>query len=126
MKFDLMGIVFMAVAIFGGNYVGSMLAGYLGGTGGLLGTFIVGLAVYAVYSLLTGQKLAILSGVIFALCVYISGIIVSVVSTNIGIGGGIVGVLINAVVLSFLWGWAKGKGSPVASVTTTKSKKRKR
>jgi hypothetical protein len=117
--FDLMAIVFMAVAIIVANLFGPMLAGIVGVGGGLIGAFVIGLVVYAIYSLLTGGKMTIFHAIIFAVLVYISGFITAWISSATGFGGGIVGLILEAIVLSFLWGYfGKGKSGIEPKATT--------
>lgn len=103
----------MVIAIVLGNTVGAMMATWIGMGGGLIGAFIVGLVIYAIFAILTGQNISLIMGIIFAILVYISGIITAWISSATGFGGGLVGLLLNAIVLSMLWGYfGKGK-SPV-------------
>jgi len=115
MKFDFMGIVFMIVAILAGNWGGAYLSSFIGVTGGLIGAFLVGFVIYAVFALLTGMKLDMMQGAIFAVLVYVSGIVTATISSMTGFGGGVITLLMQAVVISAVWGYfGKGKQeSPV-------------
>lgn len=125
MKFDLMGIVFMAIAITIANFVGPMLSGVVGMSGGLLGTFILGAIVYAVYCLLTGTKMSLFGGAIFAVLVYVSGIVSAMITSATGFGGGLIGLFVEAMILSLAWGYF-GKGKSPISTKTSKQRSKKR
>lgn len=122
MKFNILGIILMMAAIWLGSMFGSGVASMFGFGGGIVGAVIVGLLTYVVYTLISGQKINIMSGVIFALLVYVAQLVSGLIASNTGFGGGIIGLFITAVVLSFLWGYiGKGSNSPI---TLGKSKGR--
>lgn len=128
-KFDIMGIVLMGIACWLGTIGGAMLAGMIGLGGGLIGALVVGFIIYAIYTLLTGGKLKIFSGLIFAVLVYIAQIITGVLAGTTGLGGGLIGFFFTAVILSFLWGWFGGRGaSPITtgSARTPRHKRRRK
>ena len=131
MKFDIMGILFMAVAIWLGTSIGSGLAGMVGFGGGILGALVVGFVVYLIWAVLSGVPIKLLSGVIFAVLVWIAQMIMGLVGGRLGLGGGILGLILTAVMLSFLWGWFGGRGDADAGIIAPakahrKSKRRKR
>lgn len=103
MKFDVMGLVFMFVAIWVGNLLAPMLGGYIGLTGGLVGTFISGLCIYAVFCLVSGTKMSIFGAVLFSISVYISAIATGYISGYFGFITGMVAVLVQACVLSLIF-----------------------
>lgn len=124
--FDLMGIIFMLIAIVLGNMVGAMVAGMVGMGGGLIGAFIIGVVIYAIFCFLTGSEMNMMSGLIFAILVYISGIATTWIGSATGLTGGFIGLVLNAIVLSILWGYfGKGK-SPLKAETTTKRTPRRK
>lgn len=116
MKFDIMGIVLMMVAIVAGTFIGNMIGtsiGFLGG--GLIGALVVGFIVYLVWALLNGKGIDIMDGVLFSVMVYLSQIIQNALSGLIGFGGSILGLFFSAVILSFLVGAVLGsKDAPIA------------
>jgi hypothetical protein len=110
MKFDLMGIVFMIVAIAIGQLLGGYLTSYLGSLGGgLAGTFIVGFIVYVIYTFMTKGKFGIMSALIFSVLIYIANMAAGYVDGMIGIGGGVLTLVITGLIASLLWGWIGGK-----------------
>lgn len=118
-KFDIMSIIFMMIAITLGSLIGSMVAGWLGFAGGIIGTVLVGFITYAIYCFLRGQKIVLWSGVIFSVMVWLANMIGGAVTGATGFGGGLIGLAMTALILSFLWGYF-GKG------TSTKSKTRRK
>lgn len=118
MKFDIMGIVLMMVAIWAGTFIGNMVAGMVGFAGGLVGAIIIGFVVYLVWTLLNGGKIDLMNGVMFSVLVYLAQLIQNILSGVIGFGGSIVGLFFSAVILSFLVGAVLGtKDAPVAMGT---------
>ena len=115
MKFDIMGIILMMVAIAGGTFGGNMVAGMIGFSGGLIGAIIVGFVVYLVWTLINGRKIDLMDGILFSVLVYLAQMIQNMLSSYIGFAGGIIGLFFSAVILSFLVGAVLGaKESPVA------------
>lgn len=110
MKFDIMGLVFMVVAIWVGNFAGPMLGGYFGAGAGLLGAFVTGIIIYAVYSLITGSKMTLFGAVIFAVCVYISVMVTGMVTGMSGLLTGWVAIFVQAIILSLIYSWIAPKG----------------
>ena len=110
MRFNIMGIIFMMIAIWLGTMIGSSVAAMLGFAGGIIGAFVVGFMVYIVWALISGQRINLLNGAIFAVLVYIAQLISGIIFGATGWGGGIIGYFITALILSFLWGWM-GRGS---------------
>ena len=125
MRFNIMGIIFMMVAIWLGTMIGSSVASMLGFAGGIIGAVVVGFMVYIVWALISGQKINLMNGVIFAVLVYVAQLISGMVFGATGFGGGIIGYFITAFILSFLWGWI-GRGSAKTSGIVTAKGKRKR
>ena len=110
MKFDLMGIVFMIVAIALGQFLAGYLSGYLGDIGGgLAGTFIAGFLGYVIYTFLTKAKFGVTSALIFTVLIYVANMIASYVDSMVGLGGGVLTLVITGLVASLLWGWIGGK-----------------
>jgi len=103
----------MFVAIWLGSMIGSGVASMLGMAGGILGAVVVGGVVYAIFALVKGEKMSLMSGLIFAVLVYVAQLLAGMVSGALGMGGGLVVLGIEAVLLSFLWGsfGASGKKS---------------
>lgn len=112
MKFDLMGIILMIVAIALGQLLGGYLTEYLGSLGGgLAGTFIIGFLVYVIYTFLTKGKFGITSALIFTVLIYVSNMAAGYVDGMIGLGGGILTLVLTGLIASLLWGWIGGKSS---------------
>jgi hypothetical protein len=110
MKFDLMGICMMIVAIALGQFLGGYLTGYLGSLGGgLAGTFLVGFVVYVVYTFLTKGKFGITSALIFSVLIYVSNLAAGYVDSMIGLGGGVLTLVMTGFIASLLWGWIGGR-----------------
>ena len=110
MKFDIMGIVFMIVAIALAQFVSPFLAGYLGSLGGgIAGVFIVGLIAYVAYTFLTKGKFGIMGAVIFAVLIYVASMIAAYVDGMLGLGGGVLTLILTGFVASLLWGYIGGK-----------------
>lgn len=115
MKFDLMGIILMMVAIWLGTSGGNMIAMMIGFAGGLIGAIIVGLVVYLVWALLNGRKIDIMDGILFAVLVYLAQLIQNALVGVIGFGGSLIGLFFTAVILSLLVGFVLGpKDAPVS------------
>lgn len=93
----------MVVAIVAGNLAGPMLAGFVGFGGGLVGAFVSGLVIYAIYALLTGTPMNLFGAVTFSIAVYASVIITGLVSGYLGFVSGLVATLVQAVFLSVVW-----------------------
>jgi len=112
MKFDLMGIVLMIIAIAVGQFVGSYLVGYMGGLGaGIIGSLAVGLIIYVIYSFVSKGKFTVMNAIIFSILIYVANLVAGYVSTLIGIGGGYITLIVAGVVMSLLWGWVGGKAA---------------
>jgi len=101
---NIMGVLFMLIAIWLGTSVGGSLTMAVGLGGGLIGSFIAGFVVYLIYALLSGFKLELMSGLIFAIMVWLATTVAGLFAFT-----GIIGLFITAIILSFLWG-AFGKG----------------
>ena len=118
-SFDLFGIILMAIAILLGNMLGGVLGSMIGFGGGILGTIMVGFVIYAIYTFITGAKIEIVSGLIFAACVWVANLLTGVVGGVVGIGGGLVIFILQVVFLSLIWGFigAKRKGQAKAPIS---------
>jgi len=115
MKFDIMGIVLMMVAIWAGTFIGNIVVGMVGFAGGLVGAIIIGFVVYLIWTLMKGLKIDLMDGLMFSVLVYLAQLIQTALSGFIGFGGSIIGLFFSAVILSFLVGAVLGtKDAPVA------------
>jgi len=103
MKFDVMGLIFMFVAIFVGNLLGPMLSGFLPVSGALFGVFVTGGCIYVVFCIVSGTKMSIFGGVVFSISVYVSTIVTGYISGYFGFITGIVATLVQACVLSLIF-----------------------
>jgi len=112
MMFDLMRIIFMVISIVLGNVAGVLLAQRIPVGGALLGAWIVGVVIYLIYSLLAGQQLSALGAVVFGILNFISTTLTGLISAQTGMIGGIVGIIVQAMILSLLWGWIGGQKPP--------------
>lgn len=108
-RFDVFGIVLMAIAIALGNMVGGWIAGWIGFAGGIIGVFIVGAVIYLVYMMISGGKIEIMGAIIFSVLIYVAQLLAGILGGFVGVGGGIVTLIITAVLVSLLWGWFGGK-----------------
>lgn len=121
-QFNIMSIIFMMIAIGLGTLFGSPLAGIFGFTGGIIGAILVGLVIYAIWAVLSGQKLNMWQGIMFAILVWLANIISGVIQGATGFGGGIIGLAVTALIVSFLWGYF-GSGGSASLIATGKQKK---
>ena len=126
MRFNIMGIIFMMVAIWLGTMIGSSVAAMLGFAGGIIGAIVVGFMVYIVWALISGQRINLMNGVIFAVLVYIAQLISGMIFGVTGWGGGIIGYFITAFILSFLWGWIGRGSAKTLGISTGKTSKTRR
>ncbi len=108
-RFDLFGIILMIIAIALGNIVGGMIAGWIGFAGGIIGVFVVGVVIYAIYMFATGGKIRIMGAVIFSVLIYIAQMLAGTLGGFVGVTGGIVTLVFTALIVSILWGWIGGK-----------------
>ena len=112
MKFDMMGIVFMIVAIALAQFLSGYLTPYLGSlAGGLTGVFITGLLAYVVYTFVTKGKFGLVSALLFSVLIYISNMAAGYVDSMIGLGGGLITLVVTGFIASLLWGWIGGRGT---------------
>lgn len=118
MVFDVMQIVFMAISIILGNFAGAFLGGIIGIGGAIIGTVIVGVVIYYIFSMLSGQKTMVMGAILFGVCNYISTIITGYVGTMTNLQGGIIAIFAQALFLSILWGYLGGKAQPSGTVKT--------
>ena len=127
LKFSIFGIVLMALAIGLGSVVGNALAGMIGFAGGIIGTLITGFVVYVIYAFMSGMPIKLFGGIIFALMVWLANMMAGLVHGWTGFGGGIIGLIISAVILSFLWGnWGAGMAGQSGISTSKKASTKKR
>lgn len=128
MKFGLFGVIIMMVAIGFGGLIGSGVAGMFGLVGGIIGSLVVGFIVYIIYAVLMGVPINPLAGAVFAIMVWIANMFAGVIQSMTGLGGGIIGLAISAVILSIIWGnyGASIAGQPTATGKTKKKSKRKK
>lgn len=108
-QFDIVGIIFMWIAIYVGNIMGPLLGGTIGITAGLFGTFIVGLCIYLIFCLVTGTKISIWGAVLFSISVYASVLITGLISGYTGFVTGWMSTIVQAIVLSLIFGWIAPK-----------------
>jgi len=125
-KINIMSTVIMACAIGLGTIVGNALGNMIGLAGGIIGTIIVGFVVYLLFAFLSGMPIRILAGVVFAIMVWIANMIAGKIHTLTGFGGGIIGLLISAFIMMFLWGNFGASISGQATSTAKTSHKKKR
>lgn len=104
-----MRIAFMFVSIVAGNFVGAYVSSFIGFGGALVGAFIVGVAVYYIYSLLSGQPTSIIGAVVFGILNYVSTMITGYIGSMTGFATGILALFVQVLVLAMLWGWIGGK-----------------
>lgn len=113
LKFDIMGIIFMWIAIYAGNILGPMLGGTIGITAGLFGTFITGFVIYIIFCLVTGTKMSIWGAVLFSISVYASVLITGLVTGQLGFITGWMITFVQAILLSVIFGWIAPKEQTV-------------
>lgn len=121
-----MGIIFMMVAIWLGTMIGSSVASMLGFAGGIIGSVVVGFMVYIVWALISGQRINLMNGSIFAVLVYVAQLISGMIFGATGWGGGIIGYFMTAFILSFLWGWIGRGSAKTLGISTGKTSKTRR
>ena len=114
MKFDLLGLIFMVIAIWVGNFLGPMLGGFVGLGAGLIGAFISGIVIYLIYSMLTGSKMSIMGAVIFAIAVYASTIITGYITGMFGFISGIFATFVQAIFVGIIFSWVAPKAKAEA------------
>lgn len=110
MKFDIIGVIFMWIAIYAGNILGPMLGSTIGLTAGLFGSFITGFVIYIVFCLITGTKMSIWGAVLFSISVYASVIMTGLISGYAGFITGWMTTVVQALILSLIFGWFAPKG----------------
>lgn len=110
-KFDLIGIIIMIIAIAIGQFVSSgWLIPMLGSiAGGIIGSAITGLVIYAIYTFLTGGRFGLMNAIIFIVVVYVANLLAGYVAAFFGAGSGYISLVVAGVFASFLWGWVGGK-----------------
>lgn len=110
MSFDMMRIIFMVISIVLGGVVASFVSNYLGTGGGFLGAIIVGIAIYYIYSLLVQQPTSIYGAILFGIVNFIATFIMGLIGARTGIAGGFISLILEASILSLLWGYLGAKG----------------
>jgi hypothetical protein len=120
-KFDVFSVILMALAIGLGSVVGNALANMIGFAGGIIGSMITGFVVYVIFAFLSGIPIRVIAGIIFAVMVWLANMLAGMVHGWTGFGGGIIGLFISAIILSFLWG---NFGASMAGTPTTTSTKK--
>lgn len=108
-NFDIIGIIFMWIAIYVGNIMGPMLGGTIGITAGLFGTFITGLIIYLIFCLVTGTKMSIWGAVLFSISVYASVLITGLITGQLGMVTAWISTIVQALTLSLIFGWIAPK-----------------
>lgn len=112
MKLNIMAFVMMIIAIAIGNILGGYLLDYIGGTyaSGIFGSLIVGFVCYIVYALATKSKIRLMSGIFFAVLVYVAGLLAGYVSDAFALGSADLMVyVVTGAIMAVLWGWIGGK-----------------
>ena len=109
MIFDLMRIVFMLISIVVGNFAGATVSQYIGFGGALIGALIIGVIIYYLYSLMSGQPTSLVGAIVFGILNYISTVITAYIGSMTTLTVGILALLVQALILSALWGWVGGK-----------------
>jgi hypothetical protein len=110
MKFHLMAIILMIIAIAVGQFLGGYLVPYLGSMGGgIIGSFVIGLVIYVIYTFASKGKFGLVNAIIFSVLIYVANLVAAYASGLIGIGGGYMTLIISGVLMAFLWGWVGGK-----------------
>lgn len=125
-KFNIMGIVLMMVAVGVGSFFGASVASWFGMAGGLIGSLIVGFIVYAIWAILSGAKIKLWAGLIFAIMVWLANLLASAIQGATGFGGGILGLGIVAIIASFLWANFGAGMAGQATIGKTKKKSRRK
>lgn len=115
MKFDLLAIIMMIIAVAVGQVGGGLIESYIGaGTiggifGTLLGILVVGALTYAIYILAVGGKFDLMMMIVFAFIVYIANLMAGYIASFTGFGGGLLTLVIVGLLASLLWGYVGGK-----------------
>lgn len=118
MDFDVMRIIFMVLSIVIGNFAGAYIEGFLGMGGATFGAIIVGIVIYYIYSMLSGQKTFFVGAIVFGILNFVSIWITGYVGSITGFVGGIFAIVAQALVLSLVWGWVGGQVQPPKTVKT--------
>jgi hypothetical protein len=112
MKFDLMAVLVMIVAIAIGQWLGTYLLAYLGTLGsGIAGSLIVGLLIYVIYTFAAKQKFGVVHAIIFTVLIYVANLVAAWASGLVGITSGYMTLIFAGVIAAFLWGWVGAKPS---------------
>lgn len=115
LKFNIFGIILMMLSIWGGTAVGQMITAKIGFPGGIIGAVVIGYVIYLVWCLLSGHAMDWMDGLLFAVLTYLAELIMQAISGVFGFGAGLIGLLLSALVLSFLVGAVLGaKEAPIA------------
>jgi hypothetical protein len=118
MKFNLLGILFMAVAIWIGTMLGDVIGSIFGLAGGLIGTFISGVVIYFVYMMIAGGgKWSLMGAVMFSVFVFIAQLLNTWITSSFGIVEGFLSYLTMAVILSLMWGYFGKSGKAKSPIS---------
>ena len=112
MKLNIMAFVMMIIAIAIGKIAGGFLLDMVGGTIGttIIGTLVVGFVCYIIYNLVTRGKFSLLSGLLFAVLVFVAELVSGYAGSYLALGAGdLVLYAITGVVMTVLWSWIGGK-----------------
>ena len=102
----------MIVAIAVGQFLGTYLLAYMGTLGsGIVGSLIVGLVIYAIYTFATKAKFGLVPALIFTVLIYVSNLVAGYAASWIGITSGYMTLIFAGVIAAFLWGWVGAKPS---------------
>lgn len=106
MKFDLVGIVIMIIAIAVGQYVSAYLGGLFGIAGGFVGSLLTGAIVYLIYTLCcSGGKLGATNAVLFIVLLYIAQFASAYVASAVGVASGWLTLILTGIIVSFALGY---------------------
>lgn len=109
--FNVWGIIMMIIAVALGQLLGGYLTASLGSIGGgIMGSLIVGLVCYAIYTVLTSGRWGLVPAVIFAVIIYVANLAAAYIDSMFGLSGGILTLVVTGALASLLWGWVGGKG----------------
>lgn len=109
-KFEPVGLVFMAVALWIGNMLGPILGSSFGIGSGLIGSLLSGAVVYVIYSLISGTKMTLWGGVTFSVSVWMSVMITGIVMGYIPLlSMWVLMLFVQAIILSIIWSFIAPK-----------------
>lgn len=117
----------MVIAIGLGSIVGNAVANIFGLAGGIIGTLLTGFVIYLLYAFLSGMSIKLFAGIIFSIIVWLANMIAGLVSGWTGMGGGLITLIISAIIAMFLWSnFGAGMAGQSVATTSKTSKKRTR